>query len=243
MPIIANSNPAPRWLRLGALCILVLAGALTIHATLPAAEPATRIPAPQVDEPASSATTETAVFAGGCFWGVQGVFQHVKGVIRATSGYAGGTADTATYEQVGTGGTGHAESVQVAYDPQRISYGRLLQIYFSVAHDPTQVNRQGPDSGTQYRSAVFPRDPMQQKIAATYIAQLDQAGVFGAPIATRIEIGRSFYPAEAYHQDFLALNPTYGYIVVNDLPKIEHLKDLFPQSYSEQPVLVAARAH
>ena len=241
MPVVSTSLLARRSLHFGAAYALLFASALAIHATLPAAEPATVIPPPAVDEPASTAAAETAVFAGGCFWGVQGVFEHVKGVIKATSGYAGGAANTATYAQVGTGGTGHAESVQVAYDPQQISYGRLLQIYFSVAHDPTQLDRQGPDTGTQYRSAVFPRDPMQQKVAAAYIAQLEQARVFGAPIATRIEMGRRFYPAEAYHQDFLALNPTYRYIVVNDLPKIEHLKDLFPQSYRQQPVLV--RAH
>jgi peptide-methionine (S)-S-oxide reductase len=230
-------------LRLGALCTLLLAGALAINAALPAAESATVIPAPAVDEPTSGATTATAVLAGGYFWGVQGVFQHVKGVIQATSGYADGTADTATYGEVGMGRSGHAESVQVTYDPRQISYGSLLQIYFSVAHDPTQLNRQGPDQGTQYRSAVFPRDPMQQKIAEAYIAQLDRAAVFDAPIATRIEMDKRFYPAEAYHQDFLALNPSDGYIVVNDLPKIDHLRSLFPQRYREQPVLVAAQAH
>ena len=227
-------------LRTGAL---LLTGALAINACLPAAEPATMVPAPAVDEPAPSATTETAVLAGGCFWGVQGVFQHVKGVIQATSGYAGGANDTASYDEVSTGSSGHAESVQITYDPKQISYGGLLQIYFSVAHDPTQVNRQGPDSGTQYRSAVFPRDAMQQKIVTAYIAQLDQAKVFRAPIATRIEMGQRFHPAEAYHQNYLALNPTDGYIVVNDLPKIEHLHSLFPQRYRAQPVLVAATSH
>ena len=242
MNTMVKREIATKPLRLGVLIALMLAGAFAINATVPAAESATIIPAPAVDEPISSATSETALLAGGCFWGVQGVFQHVKGVIQATSGYAGGEANTATYGQVGMGRSGHAESVQVTYDPREISYGSLLQIYFSVAHDPTQVNRQNPDSGTQYRSAVFPRDPMQQKIAAAYIAQLEQAAVFGAPIATRIEMDKHFYPAEAYHQDFLALNPSDGYIVVNDLPKIEHLHSLFPQHYREQPVLVAARA-
>jgi peptide-methionine (S)-S-oxide reductase len=233
-----------RALRAAASSALLLAGMLAIHACAPAAEPATMVPAPVLDEPAAATSArETAVLAGGCFWGVQGVFQHVKGVIGATSGYAGGAADTATYDQVGSGTTGHAESVQVTYDPQQISYGRLLQIYFSVAHDPTQVDRQGPDTGTQYRSALFPRDPLQQKIAAAYVAQLDRFGVFGAPVATRIEMGKAFYPAEAYHQDFLARNPGYAYIVVNDLPKIEHLQRLFPQRYRAQPVLVAAQAH
>lgn len=223
---------------------LLLMGSLAINACLPAAEPATMIPAPVFDEPAASrAATETAVLAGGCFWGVQGVFQHVKGVVEATSGYTGGASNTAHYDDVSTGTTGHAESVQVTYDPKQISYGGLLQIYFSVAHDPTQINRQGPDSGTQYRSAVFPRDAMQQKIAAEYIAQLGQAQVFGEPIATRIEMGKKFYPAEAYHQNFLTLNPTYGYIVVNDLPKIEHLHSVFPQRYRDQPVLVAATSN
>jgi peptide-methionine (S)-S-oxide reductase len=242
MHTIVKRESARRPLFLGVLCTLLL-GSFAINAILSAAEPATVIPAPTVDEPVSSAASETAVLAGGCFWGVQGVFQHVKGVIQATSGYTGGAAGTATYDEVSTGTTGQAESVQVTYDPKLISYGGLLQIYFSVAHDPTQVDRQSPDSGTQYRSAVFPRDPMQQKVAAAYIAQLNQAAVFGAPIATRIEMGKTFYPAEAYHQNFLALNPTYGYIVVNDLPKIEHLHSLFPQRYREQPVLVAATAH
>lgn len=230
-----------RWssLLVGVLVTLLLAGALVVGARLPGAEPARLVPAPAVDEPASSATTATAVLAGGCYWGVQGVFQHVKGVIQAVSGYAGGAADTATYGQVGSGRTGHAESVQITYDPRQIRYGDLLQIFFSVVTDPTEVNRQGPDTGTQYRSALFPRDATQQRIAAAYIAQLDQARVFGAPIATRIEMNKTFYPAETDEQNFLARNPDYGYIVVNDLPKIEHLHDLFPQRYRDQPVLVA----
>ena len=206
----------------------------------PSAEKARAIPAPAVDEQAGEATSEVAIFAGGCFWGVQGVYQHVKGVSSAVSGYAGGEKKTAKYELVGTGGTGHAESVQVTFDPRRITYGRLLQIFFSVAHDPTELNRQGPDVGPQYRSAVFPTSEEQARVAAAYIAQLDQARVFKEPIATRIESGHAFYAAEAYHQDFLDLNPTYPYIVYNDLPKIENLKRLFPDLYRSDPVLVRA---
>ena len=189
--------------------------------------------------PAATATTETAVLAGGCFWGVQGVFQHVTGVSNAVSGYAGGEAKMADYHSVGTGSTGHAEVVQVSYDPRQISYARLLQIFFSVAHDPTQLNRQGPDSGTQYRSAVFPMNDEQARVAKAYIAQLDQARVFKTAIVTRIEPGRAFYPAEDYHQDFLHLNPRHGYIVVNDLPKIDDLKRMFPEVYRAEPALVA----
>ena len=185
--------------------------------------------------------TEVAVLAGGCFWGVQGVFQHVKGVSSAVSGYAGGEKKTAEYEMVGTGSTGHAESVQITFDPRQISYARILQIYFSVVHDPTQVNRQGPDSGTQYRSAIFPTNDEQARIARDYIAQITRAGVFSTPIATRIEPGKSFYPAEAYHQDFLTLNPHYPYIVINDLPKIDDLKKMYPDLYRAEPVLVKAR--
>jgi len=203
------------------------------------AEEGIMVPAPKQDEPASQAATETAVLAGGCFWGVQGVFQHVDGVKNAVSGYAGGEKSTAVYETVGSGATGHAESVKITYDPKRISYGRILQIYFSVAHDPTQLNRQGPDSGTQYRSAVFPQNGEQAKIASAYIAQLDAAKIFHKPIATRIEPGKTFYPAEDYHQDFLTLHPHYPYIVFNDLPKVRNLRRLFPELYREKPVLVS----
>jgi peptide-methionine (S)-S-oxide reductase len=208
-----------------------------------AAEGARSIPPPVLDEPSSpQATSEVAVLAGGCFWGVQGVFQHVAGVTSAVSGYAGGAANTAHYEMVGNNTTGHAESVQVAFDPRHISYGHILQIYFSVAHDPTELNRQGPDVGAQYRSAIFPTNSEQAHIAEAYIAQLNQANVFNASIVTKIEPGRSFYPAEDYHQDFLTRNPTYPYIVANDLPKIENLKRLFPNLYRATPVLVAAAA-
>ena len=202
------------------------------------AEEAVIIPPPALDE-TTQARSETAVFAGGCFWGVQGVFQHVKGVKNAVSGYAGGAANTAHYERVSDGNTGHAESVEVTFDPAQVSYGTLLQIYFSVAHNPTELNRQGPDIGTQYRSAIFPTSAEQERIAKAYIAQLNTAHVFDAPIVTKIELGQTFYPAEAYHQDFLTRNPNYPYIVVNDLPKIEDLKRIVPDVYRATPVLVA----
>ena len=201
-------------------------------------ESATVVPPPVADASPSTASDETAVVAGGCFWGVQGVFEHVKGVTKAVSGYTGGDAATARYEDVGLGSTGHAESVQITFDPKQISYGELLQIYFSVAHDPTQLNRQGPDRGTQYRSAIFPVNDAQKKIAADYIAQLDGQHVFSHPIATRIEPGKTFYPAEAYHQDFLEHNRGYGYIVVNDLPKIANLERLFPDRYRRDAAMV-----
>ncbi len=218
-----------------ALIAAILTGS-TFHAL---AEEGIKIPAPAQDETASGAKTEVAVLAGGCFWGVQGVFQHVKGVANAVSGYAGGEAKTAQYEMVGSDTTGHAESVKITYDPSKISYGRILQIYFSVAHDPTELNRQGPDRGTQYRSAIFPVNEAQAKIAKAYIGQLDQAKLFDGAIVTRIEPGHEFYPAEDYHQDFLTLNPTYPYIVYNDLPKIANLKRFFPDLYREDPVLVS----
>jgi peptide-methionine (S)-S-oxide reductase len=197
-------------------------------------------PAPAVDEPASGSTTETAVLSGGCFWGVQGVYEHVKGVKRAVAGYAGGSAANAHYEIVSTGTTGHAESVQISFDPQQISYGQILQIFFSVAHDPTELNRQGPDEGSQYRSAIFPADEAQRKVAEAYIGQLNKAGVFKAPIVTRTDALRGFYPAEEYHQDFLVNNPHYPYIVFNDLPKVRALKQQFPALYREEPVLALA---
>jgi peptide-methionine (S)-S-oxide reductase len=222
--------------------LLTAAGAgITIPGS--AAEVAHVIPAPAADERAASgaqATSETAVLAGGCFWGVQGVFEHVSGVSSAVSGYAGGEKSTAHYEMVGSGGTGHAESVRITFDPRKISYGRILQIYFSVAHDPTQLNRQGPDVGTQYRSAIFPLTAEQARVAKAYIAQLNQARVYNAAIVTKIEPNREFYAAEDYHQDYLTLHPTQPYIVYNDLPKIEDLKHLFPDAYRADPVLVAA---
>ncbi|MCO5130116.1 MAG: peptide-methionine (S)-S-oxide reductase MsrA [Xanthobacteraceae bacterium] len=220
---------------------LGLAAALAISFAAPAlgAEKAVAIPPPTIDLPAE-AGTRTAVLAGGCFWGVQGVFQHTAGVLSAVSGYAGGDKSTAMYEIVGTGATGHAESVEIKYDPRKISYGKILQIYFSVAHDPTQLNRQGPDVGTQYRSAIFTTDDAQKKVADAYIAQLNAAKVFGKPIVTTVDPLKGFYPAESYHQDYLTLHPRQPYIVYNDLPKIENLKTMFTDSYIEKPTLVNA---
>jgi peptide-methionine (S)-S-oxide reductase len=227
--------------RLGFLAVgaLVAAAAFTAW-QLPAgaAEDAVIIPAPSIDEKPSAAS-EKAVFAGGCFWGVQGVFQHVKGVTNAVSGYSGGDKDTAHYEMVGSSQTGHAETVEVTYDPSKVTYGQLLQVYFSVAHNPTQLNYQGPDHGTQYRSTIFVVDDQQQKVAQSYIAELDKAKVFGEPIVTTLEPFKAFYPAEDYHQDFLTLNPTYPYIVYNDLPKVANLKQIFPNLYRDTPVLVS----
>lgn len=206
-----------------------------------AAERAVEIPPPALDEPATGAPgLQTVVLAGGCFWGVQAVYQHTTGVTRAVSGYAGGQKDTAHYEMVGTGRTGHAESVSVTFDPQQISYGKILQIYFSVAHNPTELNRQGPDFGSQYRSAIFYANDEQKRVAAAYIAQLQQTHVFGAPIVTKLEPLTGFYPAEDYHQDFLVLHPSYPYIVFNDLPKLDELKRLFADYYRETPVTVMA---
>ncbi len=189
-----------------------------------------KAPAAIMSEPVAG-NRETAVFAGGCFWGVEGVFSHVKGVISATSGYAGGGAATADYETVSSGTTGHAEAVRVVFDPAQVNYAELLRIYFSVVADPTQVNRQGPDSGTQYRSALFPASAVQERVARAYIAQLTSAHVFARPIATRIELRKPFYPAEAHHQDFMAHNPNYPYIVFNDRPKVQALQRLFPANW------------
>jgi peptide-methionine (S)-S-oxide reductase len=204
-----------------------------------AGEAPVAIPAPALDNPKTAGATQTAVLAGGCFWGVQGVFEHVSGVKRVLAGYSGGDKSTAEYETVSAGDTGHAESVQVVFDPQQISYGQILQVFFSVAHDPTQLNRQGPDTGTQYRSVIFYGDDTQKQIARAYIAQLDQARVFRAPIVTRVDPGKGFYPAEAYHQDFLLKNPAHPYIVFNDLPKIRALQSTLPTLYRGTPVTVA----
>jgi peptide-methionine (S)-S-oxide reductase len=224
-----------------ALSLGLLAAASVFVLWAHAGESAVVVPNPAADLPApTSPTLQTAVLAGGCFWGVQGVFQHVAGVKSAVSGYAGGNADTATYERVGSGTTGHAEAVRIVYDPKTISYGRLLQIYFSVAHDPTELNRQGPDRGTQYRSTIFPADAEQVRVARSYIEQLNGANTFGKKLATTVEPLKAFYPAEAYHQDFLTLNPRYPYIVINDLPKIDNLKRLFPAVYQATPVLVGS---
>jgi peptide-methionine (S)-S-oxide reductase len=195
------------------------------------------IPAPALDTPAAEATgLQTAVLAGGCFWGLQGMFEHVNGVTKVVAGYSGGSKETAHYEMVGTEATGHAESVEITFDPKRISYGQLLRLYFAVAHDPTQLNRQGPDSGTSYRSEIFFKSPAQERIARAYVEQLTKANVFKVPIVTKIEPLKGFYPAEDYHQDFLIRNPTYPYIVQNDLPKVGALKRVYPELYREAPV-------
>jgi peptide-methionine (S)-S-oxide reductase len=218
-------------------------GALAIAAfavtPLRAAEDAVVIPAPAQDIAAGDGL-QTVVVAGGCFWGVQGVFQHTAGVVNAVSGYAGGSKMTAEYPIVSSGTTGHAESVQIKYDPKKISYGKLLQIFFSVAHDPTQLNRQGPDSGTQYRSAIFTTSDEQKKVAEAYIAQLNAAKVYGKPIVTKVGPLEGFYPAEAYHQDYLTLHPSQPYIAYNDLPKVENLKKIFAENYIEKPTLVSS---
>ncbi|MDB5880299.1 MAG: peptide methionine sulfoxide reductase [Ramlibacter sp.] len=223
---------------LGAIGVIVLAAGAWL-ASASAAERAVKLPPPAVD-PAVTAQQETAVFAGGCFWGVQAVFQHTKGVLNAVSGYAGGQKETAKYEIVGSGQTGHAEAVQVTYDPKQISYGKLLQILFSVAHDPTQLNYQGPDHGTQYRSAIFYRDANQKQVAERYIAQLEAAHAFPGKIVTQLTPLAGFYAAEDYHQDYATLHPNAGYIVAFDLPKIANLKTTLPEVYRDQPVLVAS---
>jgi peptide-methionine (S)-S-oxide reductase len=199
------------------------------------------IPAPAVDTPAAEAKgPQVAVLAGGCFWGLQGMFEHVQGVTRVVAGYSGGSKETAHYEMVGTERTGHAESVEITFDPKKVTYGQLLRLYFSVAHDPTQVNGQFPDSGPSYRSEIFFTSPTQERIAKAYVAQLTKASVFKSPIATKIEPLQAFYPAEDYHQDFLIHNPTYPYIVVNDLPKIDALKRVYPDLYRETPVMLSS---
>jgi peptide-methionine (S)-S-oxide reductase len=202
-----------------------------------AAEEAVVIPPPAMDAQPTNGT-QTAVLAGGCFWGVQGVFQHTAGVVNAVSGYSGGSKMTADYQMVSTGATGHAESVQVTFDPKKVSYGKILQIFFSVVHDPTQLNRQGPDSGTQYRSAIFAANDEQKKVAEAYIAQLNAAKVYRKPIVTKVGPLEAFFPAEAYHQDYLTLHPNQPYIAYNDLPKVENLKKLFAENYLEKPSLV-----
>jgi peptide-methionine (S)-S-oxide reductase len=198
------------------------------------------IPAPALDTKAPG-DSEVAVLAGGCFWGQQGVFEHVKGVTKVVAGYSGGTRADASYAKVGTERTGHAESVQITFNPKQVSFGTLLRIYFSVAHDPTQLNRQGPDTGPSYRSEIFAATPEQAAIARAYIAQLDRAELFAKPIVTKVEPLTGFYQAEDYHQDYLALNPHDGYIVYNDLPKIAALQQVWPDYYRSRPVLLAGR--
>ena len=226
--------------RLSLCAVAFGALAITSFAVAPsrAADDAVVIPAPAADVPASD-STQTVVVAGGCFWGVQGVFQHTAGVVNAVSGYAGGSRSTADYNFVSTGTTGHAESVQIKYDPKKISYGKILQIFFSVVHDPTQLNRQGPDSGTQYRSAIFTANDEQKKVTEAYIAQLNAAKVYQKPIVTKVGPLEGFYPAEAYHQDYLTLHPNQPYIAYNDIPKVENLKKIFAENYIEKPTLVS----
>jgi peptide-methionine (S)-S-oxide reductase len=218
--------------------LLLLAGIGWIWAGL-AAEPPVSIVAPAVDNPKQAGPLQTAVLAGGCFWGVQGVFEHVRGVHKVLAGYSGGDQATAAYGTVSSGHSGHAESVQVVFDPAELTYGQVLQVYFSVAHDPTQLNRQGPDTGTQYRSAIFYADDTQKRIAQSYIAQLDKSGAFGRTIVTQLDALKGFYPAEGYHQDFLLRNPNNPYIAINDLPKIRNLKLLLPDYYRDAPVRTA----
>ena len=224
-------------LSLCAAAIGALAIAAFVSVPIRAAEDAVVIPPPATDV-APTDGLQTAVLSGGCFWGVQGVFQHTAGVVNAVSGYAGGSRMTASYEQVSTGTTGHAESVEIKYDPKTISYGKILQIFFSVVHNPTELNRQGPDSGTQYRSAIFTTSDEQNKVAEAYIAQLNAAKVYGRPIVTKVSALQGFFPAEAYHQDYLTLHPNQPYIAYNDLPKVENLKRLFAANYIEKPTLV-----
>ncbi len=200
------------------------------------------LPPPAADATPSGGGSETAVFSGGCFWGVQGVFQHVRGVTRAVSGYAGGHVANPDYQQVSSGDTGHAESVRVTFDPAQVSYGTLLRIFFSVALDPTQKDRQGPDWGSQYRSELFVNGPEQERIARAYVAQLDAAHAFGRPIVTRIDPAGPFYPAEAYHQDYLDRHPDAPYIAINDLPKVQALQTLFPGQWQSTPVTVGKLA-
>jgi peptide-methionine (S)-S-oxide reductase len=226
----------PLYLMLSAAAVAALL--LSSHAS--AGDLDKEIPAAAAD-PASPASSEVAVLAGGCFWGQQGVFEHVKGVTKVVAGYSGGESKTARYRLVSEGDTGHAESVQITFDPHQVTFGQLLRIYFSVAHDPTELNRQGPDSGTQYRSEIFAAGPEQEATAKAYIAQLDAGHVFAAPIATKVEPLKAFYPAEDYHQDYLVQNPDSSYIQVNDLPKIAALKRVWPEFYREKPVLLAQK--
>jgi len=220
-----------------ALMVAVLAGIVMRDSgsSVVASEMVTALPKPAVDEPlASSPGQETAVVAGGCFWGIQAVFQHVKGVISATSGYSGGSAKTAEYEIVSTGTTNHAESVKIVFDPSKITYGQLLQVFLSVAHDPTQLNHQYPDQGTQYRSVIFYSNDEQKKIADDYIAQLEQAKIFKSKIVTQVVPLKAFYPAEGYHQNYAALHPDNPYIAHFDLPKVANLQQIYPQLYRNQ---------
>ena len=228
----------PLYLVMAAAAIAVASPLLSSHAD--AGDLDKQIPAAAVD-PANPADSETVVLAGGCFWGQQGLFEHVKGVTKVVAGYAGGERATAHYRMVSSSTTGHAESVRITFDPHKVTFGQILRIYFSVAHDPTEVDRQGPDEGSQYRSEIFAATPEQEATAKAYIAQLDAAHVFGAPIATRVEGLKGFYPAEDYHQDYLVQNPDSSYIRINDLPKIAALKQVWPDFYRARPVLLAEK--
>lgn len=224
-----------RLLQISLAILVVAAIAGCLKGKVLASEQMVRLPKPAVDEAlASSPGQETAVVAGGCFWGIQAVFQHVKGVVSATSGYSGGAANTAEYETVSTGSTGHAESVKIVYDPSKVTYGELLQVFFSVAHDPTELNRQGPDQGTQYRSVIFYGNAEQKKIADAYIAQLDQTKVYSQKIVTQVVPLKAFYPAEGYHQNYATLHPDNPYIARFDAPKVAALEKVFPNLYRKQ---------
>jgi peptide-methionine (S)-S-oxide reductase len=231
-----------RWSKpLMAVFALITLGVVFWRSPLFGAEAAVVIAPPALDNPKTSGTPQTAVLAGGCFWGVQGVFEHVRGVQNVVAGYAGGDKSSAQYETVSSGSTGHAESVKITFDPAAISYGQILQIAFSVVHDPTQLNRQGPDVGTQYRSAIFYADETQKRIAEAYISQLDNAHAFPRPIVTRVDPLKGFFPAEGYHQDYLIHNPNAPYIAMFDLPKVENFKRMFPELYSGRPVLASVK--
>ena len=221
---------------------VVAVGAAVFAAVARSGDAGVPLPPATLDPAPATAGPQTAVLAGGCFWGIQGVFQHVQGVTQVISGYAGGAKVNPTYDDVSTETTGHAETVKITYDPAKVSYGTLLQVFFSVGHDPTQLNRQGPDRGTSYRSNIFYTTDAQKAVADAYIAQLTKATVFPRPIVTRVDKFTAFYPAEDYHQDFLILHPTYPYIVINDLPKIANLKRVLPALYSETPVTVSKKA-
>jgi peptide-methionine (S)-S-oxide reductase len=231
-----------RWFALLPLAGVILAGWSMIRPAAADGVPP-RLPEARIDPAPVQPGVQTAVFAGGCFWGVEAVFDHVRGVRKAWSGYAGGSASTASYDQVSEGNTGHAESVKVVYDPRQVSYGQLLKVFFSVAHDPTQLNRQGPDVGSQYRSVIFYASPQQQQAATAYIAQLTAAHAFDRPIVTQVVPLHGFYAAEAYHQNFAALHPDNRYIAYNDAPKVAHLKQWLPSLYQPQPQMVEVRLH
>ena len=232
------SRSLSRFALFGSIAGCIVLGAATLS---PAAGKPLRLPPPAADLPASGGT-RSVVLAGGCFWGTQGMFEHVRGVRRVVAGYAGGEAATAHYEMVGSGQTGHAESIRIEYDPRQISYGQILQLFFSAAHDPTQVDAQGPDEGSQYRSAIFVANQEERQVAERYIAQLDASGAFHHPIATKLEPLHGFYPAEGYHQDYLIHHPDSMYIVMNDLPKISALHSLYPDLYRDRPVTTTAAA-